>query len=94
MEGEREMKRDEIKVGSFYEAKVSKRWSVVEILAAPLSGGWIGRNMRTGSKVRIRGSQRLRKELTPKQFNEWYNQEIKQGIKDEFDLWRDIHAGR
>ena len=56
------MKKDEIKVGSHYSAKVSGRMATVRIDAENARGGWDATNLRTGKKVRIKSAQRLRHE--------------------------------
>ena len=56
------MKKDEIKVGSHYSAKVSGRMATVRIDAENPRGGWDATNLRTGKKVRVKSAQRLRHE--------------------------------
>jgi hypothetical protein len=54
------MKKDEIKVGGTYLAKVSDRVVPVRIDAENARGGWNATNLLTDKKVRIKGAQRLR----------------------------------
>ncbi len=56
------MKKNEVKVGKFYTAKVSDRLTTVRIDAENPRGGWDATNIRTGKKVRIKSAQRLRHE--------------------------------
>jgi len=57
------MKKNEIKIGTVYAAKVSDRVQPVRIVGESPYGGWDGVNVKTGRTVRIRGVQRLRFEL-------------------------------
>jgi|DewCreStandDraft_2_1066082.scaffolds.fasta_scaffold15377_2 hypothetical protein len=54
------MKKDEIKVGGTYLAKVSDRVVPVRIDAENTHGGWDATNLLTDKKVRIKSAQRLR----------------------------------
>ncbi len=54
------MKKDEVKMGRHYSAKVSDRPTVVRIDAENPRGGWDATNVATGKKVRIKSAQRLR----------------------------------
>jgi len=56
------MKKDEVKVGGFYAAKVSGRMATVRIDAENHRGGWDATNLTTKKKVRIKSAQRLRHE--------------------------------
>jgi len=56
------MKKDEVKVGGFYAAKVSGRMATVRIDAENPRGGWDATNLTTKKKVRIKSAQRLRHE--------------------------------
>ena len=56
------MKKDEVKVGGFYAAKVSGRMATVRIDAENPRGGWDATNVTTKKKVRIKSAQRLRHE--------------------------------
>ena len=56
------MKKDEVKVGGFYAAKVSDRMATVRIDAENPRGGWDATNITTKKKVRIKSAQRLRHE--------------------------------
>ena len=54
------MKKDEIKIGGTYLAKVSDKVVPVRIDAENAHGGWDATNLLTDKKVRIKGAQRLR----------------------------------
>jgi hypothetical protein len=55
------MKKDEIKIGRCYEAKVSDRIVSVRIDSASSHGGWNATNTATGKRIRIKSAQRLRR---------------------------------
>ncbi len=54
------MKKDQVKVGAVYAAKVSDKVVPVRIDREHASGGWVGTNQNTGKEVRIKSAQRLR----------------------------------
>ena len=54
------MKKNEVKVGSAYLAKVSDKIVPVRITGTSGHGGWDAVNEATGKKVRIKSAQRLR----------------------------------
>jgi len=54
------MKKNEVKVGSAYLAKVSDKVVPVRITGTSGHGGWDAVNETTGKKVRIKSAQRLR----------------------------------
>ena len=54
------MKKNEVKVGSVYTAKVTNKVVQVRIDAESRHGGWDATNLATGKKVRIQSAQRLR----------------------------------
>ncbi len=54
------MKKDQIKIGGTYLAKVSDKVVPVRIDAENAHGGWDATNLRTDKKVRIKSAQRLR----------------------------------
>jgi len=56
------MKKNEIKIGHVYIAKVTGKVVPVEIVSANPNGGWDGKNLSTGKAVRIKSAQRLREE--------------------------------
>ena len=56
------MKKDEIKIGKHYAAKVSGRMATIRIDAESPHGGWDATNITTRKKVRIKSAQRLRHE--------------------------------
>ena len=56
------MKKNEVKVGHVYKAKVTGKVVPVEIVSANPNGGWEGKNLSTGKPVRIKSAQRLREE--------------------------------
>ena len=58
------MKKAEIKIGGKYVAKVSNQLAVVKIICESPYGGWNAVNTSTGREIRIRGVQRLRREVT------------------------------
>jgi hypothetical protein len=53
------MKKNEIKIGETYMAKVSGRVVPVRILGESFCGGWVGLNTKTNHRVRIKSAQRL-----------------------------------
>jgi len=59
-EGSTVMKKNEVKVGGRYSAKVSDKVVVVRIDVESPHGGWDATNEATGEKVRIKSAQRLR----------------------------------
>ena len=59
------MKRDEVKIGGVYTAKVTDKLVPVRIDAESRHGGWDATNMATGKKIRIKSPQRLRAEVKP-----------------------------
>jgi len=54
------MKKNEVKVGGLYRAKVSDRFVTVRIDSTNTHGGWNATNTATGKRIRIKGAQRLR----------------------------------
>ena len=54
------MKKNEVKVGGFYTAKVSDKLVKVRIDSTNSRGGWNATNTATGSRIRIKSAQRLR----------------------------------
>ena len=54
------MKKDQIKLGATYSAKVSDKLATVRIDGENSHGGWDATNLATGKKVRIKSAQRLR----------------------------------
>jgi hypothetical protein len=63
------MKKDEVKIGGTYAAKVTGKVVPVRIDAANPHSGWDGTNMKTKKPVRIKSAQQLRGPW-PKQFRE------------------------
>ena len=59
------MKKDEVKIGKVYTAKVTDKLVPVRIEAESRLGGWSATNLATGKKVRIRSPRRLRGEHRP-----------------------------
>ncbi|MEP0847323.1 MAG: hypothetical protein HRF50_10970 [Phycisphaerae bacterium] len=55
------MKKDEIKIGHTYSAKVSDRVVTVRIDSTNTHGGWNATNTATGKRIRIKSAQRLRR---------------------------------
>ena len=58
------MKKNEIKIGQAYMAKVNNSEAPVRIDVENPHGGWDAKNLVTGSKVRIKTVQRLRRQCT------------------------------
>jgi len=62
------MKKDEVKVGATYSAKISDKVVPVRITEEKWTGdkhtGWIGVNTKTNRPVRIKSAQKLRGEIT------------------------------
>ncbi|UCC30024.1 MAG: hypothetical protein JSU86_17725 [Phycisphaerales bacterium] len=56
------MKKNEVKVGGVYVAKVSDRIVTVRIDSTHSKGGWYATNTRTGERIRIKSAHRLRGE--------------------------------
>src|SRR5690606_36696476 len=54
------MKKDEVKIGGTYLAKVTDKVVPVRIDGEHRNGGWDATNMVTNKKVRIKSAQRLR----------------------------------
>lgn len=54
------MKKNEVKIGGVYTAKVTNKVVQVRINAESRFGGWDATNLETGKKVRIQSAQRLR----------------------------------
>jgi len=54
------MKKDEVKIGGTYTAKVSDKVVTVHIDAESRHGGWDATNLETNKNVRIKSAQRLR----------------------------------
>ena len=54
------MKKNEVKIGGVYTAKVTNKVVQVRIDAESRYGGWDATNMETGKKVRIKSPTRLR----------------------------------
>ncbi len=53
------MKKDEVKVGGMYVAKVSDKLVAVRIDSTHSKGGWNATNTATGKRIRIKSAQRL-----------------------------------
>jgi len=58
------MKKNEVKIGQCYMAKVTGSEVPVRIDAENPRGGWDAKNVATGRKVRIKTAQRLRRKCT------------------------------
>jgi hypothetical protein len=58
------MKKNEIKIGNLYTAKVSDRVVTVRIDSTNSHGGWNATNTATGKRIRIKSAQRLREAVT------------------------------
>ncbi len=59
------MKKNEVRIGNTYTAKVSGKIARVCIDAESRHGGWDATNVETKKKVRIKSAQRLRSEVGP-----------------------------
>ncbi len=59
------MKKNDVKIGNTYTAKVSGTIAKVRIDAENRNGGWDATNLATKKKVRIKSAQRLRAEAGP-----------------------------
>jgi len=59
------MKKQQIRIGGIYMAKVSDKVVPVRIVAESRYGGWDAVNTRTNRKVRIKSARRLRCEAEP-----------------------------
>ena len=53
------MKKNEVKVGGLYMAKVSDKLVTVRIESANTKGGWNATNTATGKRIHIKSAQRL-----------------------------------
>ena len=60
------MKKNEVRIGGTYRAKVTDKLVSVRIDAENPSGGWDATNLDTNRKVRIKSAQRLRSEVSDK----------------------------
>jgi hypothetical protein len=58
------MKKNDVKIGESYMAKVTDAVVPVRIDAVNPHGGWDAKNVATGRKVRIKTAQRLRRKCT------------------------------
>ncbi len=54
------MKKDQVKIGRLYAAKVSDKLVTVRIDSTHSGGGWNATNTATGKRIRIKSAQRLR----------------------------------
>jgi hypothetical protein len=54
------MKKNEVKVGSVYTAKVSDRLVPIRIDSVHSRGGWNATNTKTGKRIHVKSAQRLR----------------------------------
>jgi hypothetical protein len=54
------VRKNQVKIGETYAAKVSERIVPVTLVAENRFGGWIGRNEKTKRDVRIKSAARLR----------------------------------
>ncbi len=64
------MKKNDVKIGETYFAKVSDKIARVRIDGENRHGGWDATNLETGKKVRIKSAQRLRSEVRGDQIEE------------------------
>ncbi len=61
------MKKNEVKIGEVYTARVTDRLVPVRIDQENRHGGWDATNLATNKKVRIKSAQRLHARATPEQ---------------------------
>ncbi len=61
------MKKNEVKIGKVYTARVTDKIVPVRIDGENRHGGWDATNLATGKKIRIKSPQRLRDEATAEQ---------------------------
>ena len=54
------MKKNEVKVGGCYTAKVSDKLVTVRIDSTHSESGWNATNTRTGKRIRVKNAGRLR----------------------------------
>ena len=54
------MKKDEVRIGGVYAARVSDKMASVRLESENPHGGWNGTNLKTGKQVRIKSAGRLR----------------------------------
>jgi len=59
------MKKNEVKVGHTYVAKVSDRLVPVRIDSVHSKQGWNATNTKTGKRIHVKSAQRLRQEAKP-----------------------------
>lgn len=81
------MIKSAIQIGGRYVAKVSGSLTVVEIKSAPPSGGWFALNCATDRTIRVRGGQRLRKQVSDEQYQRWKE---KRATKDLFSASKEL----
>ena len=65
------MHKADVKLGSFYTAKVSGRIAIVQLQSESPYGGWNALNIGTKREVRIRSAARLRKEVGRDSEGKW-----------------------
>ena len=58
------MKKNDVKIGANYMAKVTNSVVPVRIDTEKPNGGWDGKNLATGRKIHIKSAQRLRRKCT------------------------------
>ena len=54
----------EVKIGRYYATKISGKMTIVKIEAKSPRGGWMGRNIFTNRRVRIKSAAKLRGDVT------------------------------
>jgi len=57
------MKKKDVSVGKVYAVKVSGKVVPVKLVSESSYGGWNGKSLVTGRKIRVKTGGRLRKEL-------------------------------
>jgi hypothetical protein len=58
------MKKEDVKVGGTYKAKISGKLTEVRITGENKHGGWDAVNVLTNKTVRVKSAQRIRGEAT------------------------------
>lgn len=65
------MKKNQVKIGATYTAKVSDKMTVVRVTRESPYGGWDAINILTARAVRIKSAQRFRYEVKQNADGRW-----------------------
>lgn len=58
------MRKEDVEIGGRYRAKVSRKLTVIRIVApAAFGSGWVAVNEQTGRAVRVKSAARLRERV-------------------------------